>query len=191
MSSQNLSCTRGSGLLGSIGNAAGAVLNRAIDILPVELHLPGYQYCGPGTHLKKRLARNDPGINQLDSACKQHDIAYAKFGDSKSRSIADHVLAEKAWERVKASDSSVAEKAAAWAITNIMKTKAKFGGGNKKKTKTKQKRIKKKTQVLKKQSSTKCKCKKTIKKCKKGKGLYLKPYTGSGNKKKKQCTRQK
>ena len=30
----------------------------------IEFHWPGYQYMGPGTHLKKRLARGDPGINR-------------------------------------------------------------------------------------------------------------------------------
>jgi len=32
----------------------------------IAFHWPGYQYLGPGTHLKKRLARGDPGINRLD-----------------------------------------------------------------------------------------------------------------------------
>ena len=32
----------------------------------IEFHWPGYQYMGPGTHLKKRLTRGDPGINRLD-----------------------------------------------------------------------------------------------------------------------------
>ena len=36
----------------------------------IEFHWPGYQYMGPGTHLKKRLARGDPGINQLDKVTK-------------------------------------------------------------------------------------------------------------------------
>ena len=44
----------------------------------IEFHWPGYQYMGPGTHLKKRLARGDPGINRLDRISKQHDIDYSK-----------------------------------------------------------------------------------------------------------------
>lgn len=166
-----ISRCRGSGLLSTITGAAGTVLNRAIDLLPVELHLPGgYQYCGPGTHLQKRLRRGDPGINKLDAACKQHDIAYSKFKDNNSRTIADKILIDRAWERVKASDSSLGEKAAAWAVTNIMKAKTKFGGGGKKKNKRK---------------SVKTKNKKQKKRQKKGKGLYLRPYSGSGNKTKK------
>ena len=36
-----------------------------------------YQYLGPGTFLKKRLAHSDPGINCLDRIAKQHDIDYS------------------------------------------------------------------------------------------------------------------
>ena len=43
-----------------------------------EFHWPGYQYMGPGTHLKTRLARGDPGINRLDKIAKQHDINYSR-----------------------------------------------------------------------------------------------------------------
>ena len=43
----------------------------------IEFHWPGYQYMGPGTHLKKRLKRGDPGINRLDRIAKQHDIEYS------------------------------------------------------------------------------------------------------------------
>lgn len=52
------------------------ILNTLINKLPIELHLPGYRFCGPGTKLRKRLARGDTGINPLDEACKIHDIAY-------------------------------------------------------------------------------------------------------------------
>ncbi|WP_221935991.1 hypothetical protein, partial [Klebsiella pneumoniae] len=87
----------------------GALVNTAIDALPVELHLPGYRYCGPGTKLKQRLARGDPGINKLDEACKEHDITYSKYTDTEKRSIADRVLAEKAWQRVKSSEAGLGE----------------------------------------------------------------------------------
>lgn len=26
------------------------LLNKLIDLVPVELHVPGYQYCGPGDY---------------------------------------------------------------------------------------------------------------------------------------------
>lgn len=105
------------------------MVNWAIKHIPFEMHIPGYQYCGPGTKLKERLARNDPGINDLDRACKEHDISYSKFKDTQERNIADKILAEKAWQRAKSSDASISERAAALAITNIMKTKASMGMG--------------------------------------------------------------
>ena len=52
------------------------ILNKLIDKLPIELHIPTYQYCGPGTKLSKILARGDQGKDKLDLACKNHDISY-------------------------------------------------------------------------------------------------------------------
>ena len=43
----------------------------------IELHWPCYQYMGPWTKLKKRLARGYSGINRLDKIAKQHDIDYS------------------------------------------------------------------------------------------------------------------
>jgi len=110
-------------------------VNTLINKLPVELHLPGYQYCGPGTKLKKRLARGDPGINPPDAACKEHDVAYSENRDNlEVRHAADKVLASKAWSRVTSKDTTAGERAAALVVTGIMKTKTqrksqKKGGG--------------------------------------------------------------
>jgi hypothetical protein len=106
------------------------LINKIINHLPVELHVPGYQYCGPGTKLAKRLARGDSGINPLDAACKEHDIAYSKNPENiAARNAADKVLAERAWNRVLAKDASIGEKAVAWGVTNTMKAKSKLGMG--------------------------------------------------------------
>ena len=123
------------------------ILNNFINKLPIEAHIPGYNYCGPGTRLEKRLARGDKGINALDSACKEHDIAYSQNRDNiEHRNAADNILAEKAWQRVLAKDSSLGEKSAAYLVTNIMKAKSKFGMGlkDKKRRKSKKKKGKKK-----------------------------------------------
>lgn len=112
------------------------VLNNLINNLPVELHVPSYSFCGPGTKLQERLARGDIGVNPLDEACKQHDIFYAKNKDIRSRNKADKILADRAWDRIKAKDSSLGEKATAFAVSNIMKLKSKFGMGMKKKIHT-------------------------------------------------------
>jgi hypothetical protein len=168
--------------LSLITKPVGAIVNKAIDLLPVELHLPGgYQYCGPGTKLKKRLARGDPGINKLDQACKQHDIAYSKFADTKNRSIADRALAEKAWQRITSSDASISEKAAALAVSAAMKGKTTFGGGKKRGGGKRRRKPAKKRggNIRRKRRSTvgKNKRKPTIwSMIKKGGGLYLRPY---------------
>nr|WP_253308888.1 hypothetical protein [Rickettsia endosymbiont of Ceutorhynchus assimilis] len=105
------------------------LLNSAINKLPFELHLPGYSYCGLGTKLAERLARGDQPINKLDAACKEHDIEYSKNKELHKRHQADKVLENRAWERVKAKDSSFGEKSAAWLVTNVMKAKRKLGMG--------------------------------------------------------------
>uniref|UniRef100_A0A6P7FDE0 Uncharacterized protein LOC114329197 n=1 Tax=Diabrotica virgifera virgifera TaxID=50390 RepID=A0A6P7FDE0_DIAVI len=107
------------------------VLNSLINNIPFELHVPGYQYLGPGTKLQKRLARGDPGINPLDRAARDHDIAYSHSNSLKDRHKADWVLENKAWERVTANDASLSEKATAWLTTTAMKVKRKLGMGMK------------------------------------------------------------
>lgn len=124
------------------------VLNRVPNNLPVELHIPGYQYCGPGTKLEKRLARADPGINPLDRACKVHDIAYStNREDVAARNRADRELALKAWERARSSDAGLGEKAAAFVVAKIMKSKAKRGMGVDKVIKKKRKNCKQGGQI--------------------------------------------
>lgn len=104
-----------------------SLIDRIIDKIPFELHVPTYQYCGPGTHLKKRLERGDPGINPLDAACKVHDIAY-NDKDSNERSKADKVLQKAAFKRVFARDSSIGERAVALGVSAAMKIKRKLSG---------------------------------------------------------------
>lgn len=120
------------------------LFSKLIDNLPVELHLKGYNYCGPGTKLRQRLARGDPGINFLDEACKRHDIAYSQSKETEKRHIADRELAEAAWKIVKSPDSTFGEKAAAWAVTTAMKAKVKMGLGLRRKSKKSGRGLKKK-----------------------------------------------
>lgn len=128
---------RGRGLIGNL-------LNKAIDKLPIELHVGGRSFCGPGTKLAERLARGDKPTDLLDEACKIHDIEYSKFSDSENRARADRDLAERAWKRVKAKDSSVGEKTAAWLVTTAMKSKLALGSGTTKHIKSTKKQLTKK-----------------------------------------------
>ena len=65
----------------------GSILNRMINSLPVEMHLPGHNFTGPGTKLKKRL---NPDLtpkewsNRIDNAAYHHDICYLKNMDTKT-----------------------------------------------------------------------------------------------------------
>lgn len=79
--------------------------------------------------MKKRLERGDTGINELDKACKQHDIAYAENESGQKRRAADEILGDLAWKRVKSADASFGEKANALLVAGIMKTKATLGFG--------------------------------------------------------------
>lgn len=128
-------------------------VNSLINKLPIELHIPGYQYCGPGTKLEKRLARGDTGINLLDKACKEHDIAYSKTikgtnTDISQRRAADQILINKAIERATSVDADFGERTSARVVEKIMKMKTKFGMGcdvkSKKKKATSTKSCKKK-----------------------------------------------
>lgn len=103
-------------------------IDRVIDKIPLELHLPGYQYCGPGTNLKKRLERGDQGKNPLDAACKEHDIAYDKHQNSGERAAADKILQNAAMKRVIAKDTSMGERAAALSVAAAMKAKRMITG---------------------------------------------------------------
>ena len=107
-------------------------MNKIINKLPFEAHIPGYKFCGPGTKLKARLARGDQPINPLDAACQEHDIAYSQNEDTTLRNVADRLLAAKAWKRVRARDAGFGEKAAAYAVTNTMNLKSTLGMGLKK-----------------------------------------------------------
>ncbi|KMQ83627.1 hypothetical protein RF55_19511 [Lasius niger] len=114
-----------------------------MNALPIEFHIPDYQFCGPGTRLQKRLARGDRGINLLDAACREHDITYSRRNDLTERHAANNILATKARERITARDSTLSERAAATAVWAAIKAKTKLGMGLKKTTKTKKKTAKK------------------------------------------------
>lgn len=110
------------------------LLDKAINALPFELHIPGYQFCGPGTRLAKRLVRGDRGVNPLDAACREHDIVYSRNKELTARHIADRALADRARERITAKDSHLGERAAATAVWAAMKAKMKLGMGMKRRT---------------------------------------------------------
>lgn len=104
------------------------LVNTLINNLPFELHIPGYQFCGPGTRLQERLARGERGVNELDNACMHHDIAYTS-NNSKDRRKADILLMNMAKQRMRSKNAGRGEKLASWAVNKVMKSKVKVGAG--------------------------------------------------------------
>ncbi|KAL4090137.1 hypothetical protein QTP88_025036 [Uroleucon formosanum] len=110
-------------------NKGSGLINSVINHLPVELHLPGYRFAGPGTKLKERLARGERGINRLDELARAHDIAYDESNSLSDRHRADEILENQAWEVFKSKNTGIKEKAASWLVTTAMKAKRKLGAG--------------------------------------------------------------
>jgi len=72
-------------------------VNWFIKKSPFELHLPGYQFAGPGTKFAERDARGERGINKLDNAAYFHDKVYNQYPEgSIERYRADLELLRKA-----------------------------------------------------------------------------------------------
>lgn len=125
------------------------LIDYIVNKLP-EIHIPGYQYCGPGTDLQKRLARGDPGINKLDQACKAHDIAYSKLNSSKDRREADKALIAQAFPRAYSRDAKLGERTSALLVSGLMGAKvglSKIGLGLKKRGRRRGKRKTKKSRT--------------------------------------------
>lgn len=102
------------------------LIDRIIEKLP-EMHIRGYNYCGPNTNLLRRLAHGDLGINELDCACMVHDFAYAESNDLKSRCVADKLLVLKAFRRIYAKDSQIGERFSALIVSGLIGVKLIFG----------------------------------------------------------------
>lgn len=100
--------------------------DRMLEKLP-EMHIRGYNYCGPNTDLEYRLAHEVPGINELDRACMEHDIAYSESDDLKSRCKADKKLILNAIRRIYAKDSQIGERFAAFLISWLICVKLFLG----------------------------------------------------------------
>ena len=66
------------------GAAVGSFLNSLLNNLPCEIHLPGYNFTGPGTKFYKRLnsdgtpQESSKPINRVDNAAYHHELCYSK-----------------------------------------------------------------------------------------------------------------
>ena len=89
-----------------------------------------YSYCGPGTKLDKRLAQGYKGINDLDKACLEHDIAYDKNRDTQQRNIADNELAQEANRLANDMNQPEYVRKDAKRVAALMSAKSWLGMGN-------------------------------------------------------------
>lgn len=85
---------------------------------PQEKHLPGMNYCGPGTNVRLRRKRRIQPVDALDAAALEHDLVteprgpYTSKGDARKLRAADRKLMMTA-RRLLASGYRPAWKAAA------------------------------------------------------------------------------
>lgn len=87
-----------------------------------------YSYAGPFTRLDKRLNEGYVGVNDLDKAAREHDIAYSKYKDTETRHEHDNILAEKA-VNIAANSVDLQERKDAQYVAGVMAAKQRFGLG--------------------------------------------------------------
>jgi hypothetical protein len=102
---------------------------------PVEMHLKGHSFTGPGTRLDQRL--NPDGtpkdwskpINRVDNAAYIHDLVYDRYSDTASRNVADRAMIN---ELNNISNPSVRERIERAVVKPILSAKSSLGLGLKK-----------------------------------------------------------
>jgi len=134
---------------GSVKNkfVGGSILNKALNVLPLpEMHLksavgaeqvPGgsfndtnkYSFCGPFTKLRKRLLEGYSGINSLDRACLNHDIAYETYTNTAERNHYDDVLSAEASKLALNENIPDYERKDARFVNAVIAAKSRFGLG--------------------------------------------------------------
>ena len=98
-----------------------SVLDSLIDLLPFQMHIPSYEFCGGGTQLDRQHLPTPK--NKLDAACMAHDLAYVNNED---RRRADRILADKAFSRMFSAQVEPDERTAALITACCMISKITF-----------------------------------------------------------------
>lgn len=133
------------------GSFFGNLMNKLIDNLPFELHYVSpfravgklfgqhkgnikHSYSGPGTRLDKRI---DPKtgkphnwakpVNMADEAAMEHDLCYERSKNSRIRRRCDKKMIRRL-DKAKGDDAWY-DRADAYVLSGIMKTKRAFGLG--------------------------------------------------------------
>ena len=111
----------------------GSILNKMINSLPVEMHLLGHNFTGPGTKLNKRLNADltpkewSKPINRIDKAAYHHDICYLKNNDTATRNaVCDKNMLE---EMKNIYNPTLRERMERGLVSTLIGTKKRFGWG--------------------------------------------------------------
>ena len=111
----------------------GSILNKMINSLPVEMHLPGHNFTGPGTKLNKRLNKDltpkawSKPINRIDKAAYGHDLCYLKNNDTETRNrICDKNMLK---EMKNIYNPTLRERMERGLVSSLIGAKARFGWG--------------------------------------------------------------
>jgi len=111
-------------------------LNDTINSLPMEMHLPGHNFIGPGKKLNKRLNPDMTPkawlktINRVDTSAYHHDICYVKTKDTKPRN--EKCDTEMLQELDGIYNPTLRERMERGVVCKIIGTKKRFGMGLKK-----------------------------------------------------------
>ena len=111
----------------------GSLLNKAINNLRREVHLPGHNFTGPGTNLEKRLNPDltpkswSMPINRVDESSYNHDLCYKKNPDTKTRNaVCDKNMLK---ELKGIYNPTIRERMDRAIVYPLIKAKARFGWG--------------------------------------------------------------
>ena len=115
----------------------GSLLNKAINNLPFEMHLPGHNFTGPGTKLKKGLNPDltpkkwSKPVNRVDKATYHHDLCYLEKDDTATRNAVCDKNMLKELEGIY--NPTLQERLDKSIVSKLIGTKVKFGMGVNKK----------------------------------------------------------
>ena len=116
-----------------IKTEGGSILNKMINNLPVEMHLLGHNFTGPGTKLNKRLNADltpkewSKPINRIDKAAYHHDICYLKNNDTATRNnVCDKNMLN---EMKNIYNPTLRERMERGLVSTLIGTKKRFGWG--------------------------------------------------------------
>ena len=111
----------------------GSILNKMINNLPVEMHLLGHNFTGPGTKLNKRLNADltpkewSKPINRIDKAAYHYDICYLKNNDTATRNaVCDKNMLK---EMNDIYNPTIRERMERGLVSTLIGTKKRFGWG--------------------------------------------------------------